>query len=580
MKMARRIQLLLAVVMTASLGVVRAEETYTPRKPGTLTFNKDIAPIVFARCAGCHHSGQAAPFNLLSYADVEKRVKQIGEVVGRRYMPPWLPAKGHGEFAGDRSLSEVQIGMIEQWIAEGAVEGEARDLPPTPKWPDGWALGPPDLVLQLPQPYVLAAEGKDVYWNFVVPIPVSERKYVKGVEFHPGNWKVVHHASINVDPTPLSRKRAGKGTPRGFEGMELETARMPGGQFLGWQPGKVPAMSPEGLAWVLEKNTDLVLQVHLHPTGKPELVQPTIGFYFTDQPPTNTAFRLNVSFMNIDIAPGRKDYAVEDKYVLPIDTYLIGISPHAHYLARKMEGYALLPDGARKDVLLINDWDFNWQGDYRYAKPIFLPKGTTLGMRFTYDNSTENIRNPGHPPKRTRYGLQTTDEMADLWFQLLPRNTTPNDQNILSKDFYEHLARIHKSYDEARAAEDPNDAQANTKAGAAEHYFGEVGAALGHLRAAIKADPNFDRAYSELGYLYLELNKLPEAQQALEAAIRLNPDDFETQDSLGYIYLQKKDWDKAESHFKAALGLNSDDQIAKQNLDAVVKARAGAHTGQ
>jgi hypothetical protein len=574
--------LLAATVATAFSPAILAGETYALHKPGTLTFNKDVAPIVFARCAGCHHPGQTAPFNLLGYADVKKRVKQIGEVAGRRYMPPWLPAKGHGEFAGDRSLSAEQIGIIEQWIAEGAVEGAAGDLPPAPKWTDGWELGAPDLVVQLPQSYVLPPDGKDVYRNFVVPIPVSERKYVKGVEFHPGNLKVVHHSFINIDPTPFSRRIANKGkqNPPGFDGMELtETASMPGGQILSWQPGKAPKMSPKGLAWTLEKNTDLVLQLHLHPSGKPEPVLPSVGFYFTDQAPTNTPYRINLSVLKIDIPAGVKDYVVETKYTLPIDVDLIGILPHAHYLAKRMEGQALLPDGTRKDLLLIEDWDFNWQGDYRYAKPIFLPKGTTLAMRYTYDNSADNVRNPNHPPKEVKYGLQTTDEMGELWFQVLPRDPSPAERTILAKDFYEFLGRNVIDYNEYILKENPNDAQAHTRAGRAEHYFGRVADALSHFQAAVKADPNYDKAYYELGYLYLRFHKFPEAQQAFENVVRLNPDDFEAEGSLGYICLQQGKLDQAETHFRAALRINPDDQIARQNLELVLKARAGARTG-
>ena len=176
------------------------------------------------------------------------------------------------------------------------------------------------------------------------------------------------------------------------------------------------------LSWELRPNTDLVLQLHLHPSGKPEQVQPSVGFYFTGEPPTNTPFRLNLNPLTLDIPAGASDYSVEDNYRLPVDVELLGVLPHAHYLAKRMEGYAVLPDGSRHDLLLIKDWDFNWQGDYRYAHPVHLPKGTTLAMRFAYDNSSKNVRNPNHPPRRVRYGLQTTDEMAELWFQVLPRN--------------------------------------------------------------------------------------------------------------------------------------------------------------
>ena len=154
---------------------------------------------------------------------------------------------------------------------------------------------------------------------------------------------------------------------------------------------------------------------------------------------------------------------MQDNYTLPIDVTLIGIGPHAHYLGKRVEGYALLPEGTRKDLLLIKDWDFNWQGDYRYAKPIFLPRGATLIMNWTYDNSTENVRNPNQPPRRVKYGSQTTNEMGELWFQALARNLT--ERNLFERDFYGHLGRLTIDYNESLLKENPNDAEAHTKAG-------------------------------------------------------------------------------------------------------------------
>ena len=545
------------------------------RAADAVTFSRDVAPIVFQHCATCHRPEQSAPFNLLGFADVKKRARQIAEVVQKRIMPPWLPEKGYGEFADDRSLTTNEIQTIEQWVAQGAPEGERSQLPPLPKWTGGWRLGTPDLVITLGQPYVVAPEGKDVYRNFVVPIPVSETKFVKGVEFLPGNWKVVHHAFLNIDSTPYSRRRAEKSQPPGFEGMLLpETCSMPGGQFLGWQPGKVPAFAPEGLAWVLRTNTDLVVQCHLHPTGKPELLQPSVGFYFTDRPPTNAAFRLNLNPLLIDIPPGARDYAIEDKYVLPIDVDLIGSSAHAHYLGKRLEGYGILPGGRRQELLLIRDWNFNWQGDYRYAHPVFLPKGTTLVMHFTYDNSTDNVRNPNQPPKRVKYGLQTTDEMGELWFQVLPRNR--EERNVLARDFYGHLVQRTLEYNEHVAAEDPNDAEAHTRAGRARAFLGQVPQALEHFYAAVKANPNYDRAWYELGFIYLRQNKLVEAEQAFQRVIRLNPDDYEAQGSLGSIYLQRGDLNRAETYLRAALLSNPADAVARGNLERLLSRKSNS----
>ena len=445
--------------------------------------------------------------------------------------------------------------------------------PPLPKWTDAWQLGVPDLVVKVPQPYVLAAEGKDVYRNLVIPIPVSERKYVKGVEFLPGNWKVVHHAFINVDSTAVSRRSAARENPPGFDGMVLpDTARMPDGHFLGWQPGKLPQMAPEGLAWILEPGTDLVLQLHLHPSGKVELVQPTVAFYFTPLPPTNTAYRLNLNALSIAIPAGAKDYSVEDKYTLPVDLNLLGVLPHAHYLGRRLEGYAWLPDGKKKELILIKDWDFNWQGDYRYAQPILLPKGTTLMMRWTYDNSEANERNPNQPPKPVSYGPQTTDEMGELWFQVLARN--PTEGSLFERDFYAHLGRLVIAYNESLLEKDPNNAEAHTRAGRARFYFGQVAEALNHFQAAVKADPKNDKAFYELGSIYLRQNRPAEARQAFETVLQLNPDDYEAEGSLGFLCWRTGELEPAEQHLRAALRLNPTDRIARKNLDRVLQAKA------
>jgi hypothetical protein len=556
----------LAFVM-ASIGARSA-----PGDSATVTFARDVAPIIFQRCAGCHRPGQAAPFSLLTYEDLKKRAKLIDEVVGKRYMPPWLPEDGPHRFLDDRRLNVEEIRIIQTWIKQGTEEGSAAQLPPFPKWTEGWKLGKPDLVVQLPEPYTLAAEGKDVYRNFVFSIPTSERKFVRGVEFLPGNAKVIHHAFINVDPTPVSRRRALKENPPGFDGMMLpETAIMPGGQFLGWQPGKNPYFSPDGLGWVLQTNTDLVLQLHMHPSGKPETVQPSIGFFFTTQPPTNSAFRINLNPLIIDIPAGKSDYTIEDSYKLPIDVTLLGISPHAHYLGKHLEGRATFPDGRVEELLDIPNWDFNWQGDYRYSAPVFLPRDTTLSMRFTFDNSSDNPRNPGNPPKRVKYGLQTTDEMGELWFVVLPRSA--RERAALGQDFYKHLAQRTIDYNEYVLKENPKDAEAHTRAGRARLFLGDVQAAMQHYHAAVAANPEYDRGWYELGFAYLHQNQPGEAKKAFEKVVMLNPDDYEARGSLGTIYMQQGNLQQAERFFREALSINPSDRVARGNLEALQKAR-------
>jgi hypothetical protein len=344
---------------------------YLPRAKGSLTFSKDVAPIVYSRCSGCHRPGEGAPFSLLTFEQVRKHARQIAEVTARHFMPPWPPEPGFGDFVDERRLTTDELGILQQWVAEGAAEGNPSDLPAQPHWVEGWQLGEPDLVVTMPEPYPLAAEGKDVYRNFVFPVPLTSTRFVKAVQLKAGNAKVVHHAFIDVDETRQSRRLAEKESPPGFGGMELpDSALMPAGQYLGWQPGKSVYRVPEGLAWILRTNTDLVLQMHMHPSGKPELVQPAVGFYFTDLAPTNLPFRLRLLYYELDIPPGADHYTADQSYTLPVDVSLLRVNPHAHYLGKELEGYAQLPSGERKWLIRIKDWDFNWQGDYQYAQPI------------------------------------------------------------------------------------------------------------------------------------------------------------------------------------------------------------------
>ena len=538
---------------------------------GPVTFSRDVAPIVFQKCAGCHRPGQSAPFALLTYEEIKKHARQIAEVTQRRYMPPWLPEPGYGEFALDRRLGSDQIGIIQQWVAEGAVEGNQADLPPPPRFPEGWQLGVPDLVVTLPQVYTLSAEGKDVYRNFVFPISVPTLRYVKGVEFLPGNAKVVHHAFINVDETRQSRRLAEKQNPPGFDGMELpESAVMPGGQLLGWQPGKVPSLTAGGLSWVLKTNMDLVLQMHLHPSGRPETVKPAVGFYFTDQAPTNVPFRIKLARFDFEIPAGAADYVVEQSYVLPVDVSLLRVLPHAHYLGKDLQGYALLSSGEKRWLIWIRNWDFNWQGDYQYAQPVFLPKGTRLVMHYQYDNSTNNLRNLNQPPKPVRHGLQTTDEMAGLVFQAVARNA--EDRSILAKDYSKYFVRVSMDYYRFLLNLNAEDAEAHIKLGRALAAQGQTDKGIAHLMSAIRIMPEDDKGHYELGYAYLLENRLKEAYQEFQTVVRLNSNDFQAFGNLGLICLKGGRLAEAQTYLETALRLNPDDPVAQQNL-RLLKAR-------
>lgn len=546
--------------------------TSVARASGPRTFNKDIAPIVFTHCAGCHRPDQAAPFSLLKYEDVKKRAKQIAEVTAKRYMPPWLPDAGVVEFANERRLSADQIQAIQQWVSQGAPEGAAQDLPPAPKWREGWQLGEPDLVVKMPRAYTLQPEGKDVYRNFVIPIPITETKHVRSVEFLASTLKSVHHAFLKVDPTRESQRMDDRDSEPGFSFMTTpSTAQMPEGHFLSWTPGRLPAEEPEALAWRLEKGADLVLQLHLRPTGKPETIQAAVGFHFTDRPSTNIPFKLLLTSRALDMPAGEKSYWVKDKFLLPVEVEVLAVLPHAHYLGKEMRGFATLPDGRRQSLLQIKSWDFNWQSDFRYAKPIFLPKGTTVSMEFSYDNSAGNERNPHHPPRRVTYGPDTTDEMAELWFQVLLRRR--DDLPALVQAFQRKTLAVRLDQYQWATKARPSDPEARNELGKALLGLGRDAEAVDQLRAATALRSGFEEPHFLLGYLFRRQKKLSEARKEYEEVLRINPTNHEAHGNLGLVFLEQGQLDQAEVQFQNALRVNPDDAVARRNLDFVREAR-------
>jgi tetratricopeptide (TPR) repeat protein len=304
--------------------------------------------------------------------------------------------------------------------------------------------------------------------------------------------------------------------------------------------------------------------MHMHPSGKPEVVQPTIGFYFTDRGPTNVPFRVALKCFELDIPAGADNYAVEQSYLLPVDANILRVSTHAHYLGREMQGYAILPTGEKKWLIWIKNWDFNWQGDYEYSRPQFLPKGSRLVMRYTYDNSTNNVRNPNQPPKRVRYGLETTDEMGELWFQVVVRSQ--GERGLLAKNYFAYLVGVTIDFDRFRLRLDPGNVAAHTRLGRTLHAMGRFPDAMNHLISAVRIRPGDDRAHYELALLYLTLEKWPEAEQEFLTVTRLNPDDYQAHGNLGDLYRRMGRTEAARGCFETALRLNPDDPVARRYL--------------
>src|SRR5579872_1071025 len=246
-------------------------------------FAHDIAPILYQSCAPCHHPGGTGPFALISYPDVKKHAAQIATVTRSHYMPPWLPEPGYGDFADARRLTDGQIHTIAAWVAAGEPEGPEGQTPPPPQFDGGWQLGKPDLVLEASGPASVPAAGPDIFWNFLFTPGLAAPRYVRAVEIRPGNRRVMHHANLLIDRSGTAHRAAASGSS-GFPGMDLTVVRSPydpDGHFLFWKPGATPHVEPDGFAWRLNPGDTLVLNTHMHPSGKPEQARPSIGIYFT-----------------------------------------------------------------------------------------------------------------------------------------------------------------------------------------------------------------------------------------------------------------------------------------------------------
>ncbi len=534
------------------------------------TFNRDIAPIVYAHCAACHHPGGAGPFSLLTHEDARKHARQMAAVTAARYMPPWPPERGKGEFVGERRITDAQIALIRRWVEAGAPEGRRADLPPPPLFPEGWPLGEPDLVLNLPEPWTLPAGGTDAFRNFVLPVPVTRTRYVRALEIRLENRKIAHHANVLVDRTRSARRRDAQDGEPGFAGMELAMESEgfdPDSHFLFWKPGSAPFEEPPDMEWRLDPGTDLVLNLHLKPSGKPERVQPKVGLYLTDQAPTRVPMLLQLEHDGaLDIPPGATDFVVTDEVELPVAVDVLGIYPHAHYVGKDVEGVAILPGGRRQWLIHIKNWDLNWQAVYRYLEPIALPKGTRLRMQWSYDNSAANPRNPNAPPARVVAGNRAQDEMGHLWLQVLPRpeagDAPGGDARILLQ---EALMR-------ARLLKYPGDFTALYNLGAALQAEGRLEEAMTQLRLAVAANPANPTARNSLGTALQAQGDLEGALGEYREALRQRPGDFNARYNFGQALLLRGRSDDAAASFREALGIRPGDVDARAQLGAALLA--------
>ena len=341
-----------------------------------VTFSRDVAPILYRNCVSCHRSGGVAPFSLIAFQDAAKRAALIAAVTSKRYMPPWLPDEQAGDprFQHERRLTDQEIATLSHWAEAGAPQGDPALTPPAPRFPEGWQLGKPDLEVRTRAPFTVPADGPDIYRCFDIPAPSALSHYIRALDIAPGNPKAVHHAILFQDISGTAHKRD---TGSGYDCFGTP-GFLPARGLGGWTPGSQPFRPPEDMPVQLDGGADLVLQIHYHPSGRPETDQTQVALYFTDRKPARHAMDIPLGSNQIDIPPGDSAYKVTDHFTLPVAVDAIAINPHAHYVCKQMYGYAVLPDGSRRTLIRIPDWNFDWQQLYVYATPIRLPSANTV----------------------------------------------------------------------------------------------------------------------------------------------------------------------------------------------------------
>jgi mono/diheme cytochrome c family protein len=428
---------LLCLALITSPALIPADEA-----PGQMvTFNRQIAPIIYNNCSSCHRPGEAAPFSLLSYQDISKRARTIASVTAARFMPPWKAESGSYPFQDERRLQDTDIALIQAWVKQGMPEGN-EPAPAPPKFASGWILGEPNLIVEMPAAFHVPADGPDIYRNMALQLGLTEDKWITAIDMKPTARSVVHHVLYFADPSGKAHNHPRQGSEPGFTGMR------PGGeaeQIGGWAVGAQPHREPAGLAIPISKGSDLVIQYHFHPNGKAAEEKSVLGLYFAKEAPKRSLVAVQLPptyslFSGLDIPAGEKDFVIRDSYTLPAAMDAVSIGAHAHYIGKQFKMTATLPSGEVKTLLWIRDWDFSWQDRYFFKDFVSLPKGTRLDAEVHWDNTSDNPRNPSVPPIRVQWGEQSKDEMGSLTLVGVPHDEA--DVALLRQDILKHRNQV------------------------------------------------------------------------------------------------------------------------------------------
>ncbi len=494
-------------------------------------------------------------------------------------MPPWLPEPGYGDFAGNRRLSADDLDQIRRWVHAGMAEGIAAESPTPPKYTSAWQLGQPDLILTAPKSFTVPADGQDLFRNFIYPVNVTRTRYVRAVEILPGNARVVHHANILIDRTAELRRRHPGDWRAGIPGMELEIGSGdrfdPDSHFLFWKPDTPAVIEPPGMPWRIDPGNDLILNTHLKPTGRVETVQPRIGLYFTDEAPTRAPMLLQLEHdAALNIPAGDSHFVIEDELRLPIAVYALGIYPHAHYLGKQLEAWSIAPDGTRTPLILIKDWDIDRQSVYSYRKPLLLPAGSVLHMRYVYDNSAANPRNPASPPVRVHNGNRSTDEMGHLWLQVLPvhateRNAAGKESAAAGRDIDSRML-LERAWMDHRLTRDPGDTLAAYNLASLDTMSGNAAGAIAIYRKLAAASPRDARVATSLGAAQQQNDDWQTALTTYKHALALDPNYADARYDLATLELKHDQYDAAAADYRTLLQQHPADAAAHSGLGAAL----------
>ena len=420
------------------------------------TYAKEVSRILQQNCQECHRKGQVGPFALDTYNQARKRAEDLAAVVEDRTMPPWKAEPSVGpRFKHDRSLSAQDITILSAWAEAGAPEGNPADLPAPRKFPDDWTLdGGPDLVLDIGADFPIPASGPDIYRCFVVPTNLPADVYVSGIEYRPGNRRVVHHVLSYVDTKGEARKRDAEEAGPGYScfsgpGVEIH------GDLGGWAPGSQPSQLPDGMGRSLPKNGDVIIQVHYHPSGREEVDRTRVGLRFARKPIRQVLHWNAALNTEITLPFGNSNIEIQAAWPVPVDLVAHAVVPHMHLLGKDMLMTVTFPDGKTQDLIKISHWDFNWQYSYYFEQPLDLPKGSVIKVVAHFDNSPGNPRRPKDLAARdVHWGEATTDEMCIGFIGVTKKGqdlTRPGEKDDLTDVFKDQIDDFrHKAKESAK----------------------------------------------------------------------------------------------------------------------------------